>query len=131
MGLIRHYTDLIVWQKAFDFGCRIFELSRNWPREERYALTDQVRRSARSVSGNICESWAKRRYRAHFISKLTDADGELLESENWLRFARSHGYINQPEFDEHVELAREVGRMLGSMIRNPEPFLLSDDDKQS
>jgi len=126
MAAIRHVTDLVVWQKAFDMGCQIFELSRPWPVEERYALTDQIRRSSRSVSSNICEAWAKRRYEAHFVSKLTDADGELQETENWLRFAHAHGYINQGAFDTYVALKSEVGRMLGSMIHNPAPFILRD-----
>lgn len=127
MAAIRHVTDLVVWQKAFGMGCRIFELSKPWPVEERYALIDQIRRSARSVSSNICEAWAKRRYEAHFVSKLTDADGELQESENWLRFACAHGYIDQSTFDTHDALIREVGRMLGSMIQNPGPFILRDE----
>jgi four helix bundle protein len=121
---IRHFTDLVVWQKAFELGLRVFELSKAWPREERHALTDQVRRSSRSVSANIAEAWGQRRYEAHFISKLTDADGELLETENWLLFAKSHGYLIAKDFDELHGLMREVGPMLGSIMRNPEPFLL-------
>jgi four helix bundle protein len=121
---IRHFTDLIVWQKAFDLGLRVLELSRGWPREERYALTDQVRRSSRSVSANIAEAWGKRRYEAHFVSKLSDSDTELLETEDWLLFAKAHGYMAAPDFDELHALMREIGRMLGSIMQNPGPFLL-------
>ncbi len=123
---IRHFTDLVVWQKAFELGLRVFELSKLWPREERYALTDQVRRASRSVSSNIAEAWGKRRYEAHFISKLTDADGELLETENWMLFAKDHGYLAAKEFDALHSLMREIGPMLGSIMRNSGPFLLRD-----
>ena len=123
---IRHFTDLIVWQKAFDLGLRVREFSKTWPREEKYALIDQVRRSSRSVSANIAEAWGKRRYEAHFVSKLSDSDTELLETENWLMFAKEHGYLAAADFDSLHALMREVGRMLGSMMQHPEPFLLRD-----
>ncbi|MEO7414197.1 MAG: four helix bundle protein [Opitutaceae bacterium] len=123
---IRHFTDLIVWQKAFDLGLQAFECSKSWPREEKFALIDQVRRSSRSVSANICEAWGKRRYEAHFVSKLSDSDTELLESENWLMFANRHGYLTASDFDSLPEQMRQIGRMLGSMMQNPEPFLLRD-----
>lgn len=123
---IRHFTDLIVWQKAFDLGLRVLEFSKTWPHEEKYALIDQVRRSSRSVSANIAEAWGKRRYEAHFVSKLSDSDTELLETENWLMFAKEHGYLAAADFDALHALMREVGRMLGSMMQHPEPFLLRD-----
>jgi four helix bundle protein len=122
---IRHFTDLIVWQKAFDLGIRVFEKSKDWPKEERYALIDQVRRSSRSVGANISEAWGKRRYEAHFVSKLSDADTELLETENWLLFAQAHGYLSGPDFDSLYALMREVGKMLGSMMHKPGPFLIN------
>lgn len=87
-------------------------------------MTDQIRRAARSVGANLSEAWGKRRCEAHFISKLTDADGENHEIEHWLITANRDGYISQPEFDLLLEQKREVGRMLGSMIQNPGPFLL-------
>ena len=123
---IRHFTDLIAWQKAFDLGLRIFKQSKTWPREEQYALIDQVRRSSRSVSANIAEAWGKRRYEAHFVSKLSDADTELLETENWLRFAKEHDYLPANDFDLLHDLMREIGRMLGSIMQNPGPFLLHE-----
>jgi four helix bundle protein len=121
---IRHFTDLNVWQKAYALGLRVFDESKGWPREEMYALTDQVRRSSRSVSANIAEAWGKRRYEAHFVSKLSDADTELLETENWLTFARDHGYLARSAFDALYAMMREIGPMLGSMMQNPVPFLL-------
>ena len=126
MNPIRHFTDLVVWQKAYELGLRVFELSKPWPFDEKYALTDQVRRSSRSVSANIAEAWGKRRYEAHFVSKLSDADTELLETENWLMFARDHGYLTTGDFDALHILMREIGRMLGSIMSKPEPFLLRD-----
>lgn len=123
---IRHFSDLIVWQKAFDLGLRVYEFSKRWPPEEKFALIDQVRRSSRSVSANICEAWGKRRYEAHFVSKLSDSDTELLESENWLMFANRHGYLSLADFESLHEQMRAIGRMLGSMMQNPAPFLLRD-----
>ncbi len=125
MAAIRHFTDLIAYQKAFELGRDVFRVSKGWPSEERYALTDQVRRSARSVGANIAEAWGKRRYEAHFISKLSDADTELLETEHWLRCALDHAYIAQTQFDELHLLMRDIGRILGSLMQNPAPFLLS------
>ena len=122
---IRHFSDLIVWQKAFDLGLKVYEASKIWPKEERYSLTDQVRRSSRSISANIAEAWGKRRYEAHFVSKLTDADAELHETENWLRFALAHGYITEADFKMMTGLLDEVGRMLGSMMARPGSFLLA------
>lgn len=92
--------------------------------EERYSLTDQIRRAARSVGANIAEAWGKRRYEAHFVSKMTDADSENHEVEHWLLSAQRDGYIQESELTELLEMKREVGRMLGSMIQNPTPFLL-------
>lgn len=124
MAAIRHFTDLIVYQKAFDLGRRVFVASQAWPPEERFALTDQIRRSARSVGANISEAWGKRRYEAHFVSKLSDADTELLETEHWLLCSLDHGYLARSQFEILITLVREVGRMFGSMMQNPDPFLI-------
>jgi four helix bundle protein len=121
---ISHFTELKVHQKACDVAAQIFAISKRWPAEERYSLTDQIRRAARSVGANIAEAWGKRRYEAHFISKLTDADGENHEVEHWLLTAKRDGYLTEPEFVNLLEQKREVGRMLGSLIQNPGPFLL-------
>jgi four helix bundle protein len=120
---IRHFTDLIVWQKAHAIALEVFRLSRTWPPEERYALTDQVRRSSRSVGGNIAEAWGKRRYEASFVAKLVDADGEAHETEHWLINAEAHTYISAVQLAGLRSQLDEVGRMLGSMINNPIPFI--------
>ena len=103
---------------------RIFELSAKFPAEERYALTSQIRRSSRSVPMNLREAWAKRRYEAHFISKLTDCDGESNEADTSLKFALDCGYITAAHHETLTALNNEVGSMLGSMIKNPSPFLI-------
>jgi four helix bundle protein len=122
---IRSAKELIVYQKAYQLAMAIFSLSRKFPPEERYALTSQIRRSSRSVCLNLREAWAKRRYKAHFISKLTDCDGENSETDSSLDFALDCGYITDQQHTELVALCREVGKMLGSMIKNPSSFLIS------
>ena len=116
--------ELAVYQKAYDLAMRVFEASKSFPPEERYALTSQIRRSSRSVCLNLREAWAKRRYEAHFISKLTDCDGENNETASSLDFARDCGYISEDKHRELLELNREVGKMIGSMIKTPAPFLI-------
>ena len=122
--MVTHFTELNVYKKSFELAGRIFVLSKRWPPEERYSLTDQIRRAARSVGANIAESWGKRRYEAHFVSKLTDADSENHEVEHWLRSAHRDGYRSDLELSELIEIKREVGKMLVSMIQNPTPFIL-------
>lgn len=116
--------ELAVYQKAYDLAMRVFEASKSFPPEERYALTGQIRRSSRPVCLNLREAWAKRRYEAHFISKLTDCDGENNETDSSLDFARDCGYISEDKHRELLELNREVGKMIGSMIKTPAPFLI-------
>jgi len=123
---INSAKDLDVYKKAYELAMRIFELSKHFPPEERFALTGQVRRSSRSVCLNLREAWAKRRYEAHFISKLTDCDGENSETDSSLDFARDCRYISPEQHAELVGICHEVGKMLGSMIKHPNPFLLSD-----
>jgi four helix bundle protein len=123
---VQNVTELTVYRKAYELAMRIFEVSKRFPPEERYALTGQIRRSSRSVCMNLREAWAKRRYEAHFISKLTDCDGENAETETSLDFARDCGYISATEHRELTTLNREVGSMLGSMIKNPVKFLLNE-----
>jgi four helix bundle protein len=119
--------DLIVYQKGFELGRYAFQLTLRFPREETYALTSQLRRSARSECLNLREAWAKRRYEAHFVSKRTDADGEANETDSALDFALAHGYITDDEHRHATGLCCEVGKMLGAMIRNPESFLIPPD----
>ena len=104
----------------------VYDISKEFPDEERYALTSQIRRSSRSVCLNLREAWAKRRYEAHFISKLTDCDGENSETDSSIDFARDCGYISDQQHGELCGLSGEVGKMLGKMILNPRPFLTSD-----
>ena len=117
--------DLTAFKKAYSLAMEIFQLSRSWPPEERYSLTDQVRRSSRSVCANLRESWSKRRSEAHFISKLADADGENAETETWLDFATDCGYLNKGDHKRLCSMCREVGAMLGTMIKKPQSFLIS------
>jgi len=121
---INSAKDLRVYQKAYVLAMKIFSLSRDWPQEEKYSLTDQIRRSSRSVCANLREAWAKRRYEAHFISKLTDADGENAETDTWLDFACDCGYLSSEEHKRLAADCREVGTMLGSMLNTPGPFLI-------
>src|SRR2546426_8790131 len=121
---INSAKDLDVYKKAYEVAMRVFELSKHFPPEERFALTSQIQRSSRSVCLNLRESWAKRRYEAHFISKLTDCDGENSETDSSLDFAKDCMYINADQHAELTSLAGEVGKMLGSMIANPRSFLI-------
>src|SRR5437870_3206577 len=101
--------ELRVYAKAYELAMRAFELSKSFPAEERFALTGQIRRSSRSVCLNLREAWAKRRYEAHFISKLTDCDGENSETDSSLDFAKDCGYLTDQEHRELVERCGEVG----------------------
>ena len=124
--IIQNAKQLKVYQLAYKLSMRIFEISKRFTLEERWALTGQIRRSSRSVCLNLREAWAKRRYEAHFISKLTDCDGESNETDTSLDFARDCGYMTVAEFDELATQNRSVGRMLGSMIKDPSGFLISE-----
>jgi len=116
--------DLAAYQAAYNLAMEIFRASKSWPAEERYSLTDQIRRSSRSISANLSEAWGKRRYVAHFTSKLTDADGENLETQTWLNFARDCGYLPGGDFTKLYADSEEVGRLLGGMLAKPEAFCL-------
>jgi len=122
MTQIQNYTDLRVYQLSFESAMRIFELSKAWPREEKYSLIDQIRRSSRSVCGNIAEAWRKRRYPAHFVSKLTDADTEAAETEVWLDFAHKCGYLGDSEYVSLHQNYNHICGMLTQMINKPEPW---------
>ena len=124
---VQSAKELTVYKKAYAVAMRVFELSKRFPAEERFALTGQIRRSSRSVCNNLREAWAKRRYPSHFVSKLTDCDGENNETDTSLDFARDCGYITSAEHRELAAQCAEVGKMPGSMINNPDPFLLSQN----
>ena len=117
--------ELTVYRKAYTLAIDIFHLTTSFPAEERYSLTSQIRRSSRSVCLNLREAWAKRRYAAHFVSKLTDCDGENSETDTSLDFARDCKYITDEDHQALTTRCAEVGRMLGSMMSRPEGFLLT------
>ncbi len=119
---IAGFRDLRVYQLAFSAQQEIFELSKSFPKEEKYSLTDQIRRSSRSVGANIAEAWQKRRYPAHFVSKLSDSDGEQAETQHWLDTALACEYITRDQHAALLETMQSVGRMLGRMIASPESF---------
>lgn len=121
---IKSAKDLKVYKKAYALAMEVYRLSKSWPPEERYSLTDQIRRSSRSVCSNLREAWAKRRYEAHFISKLTDSNGENSETDTWLDFAFDCGYLIPSDYEHLSEECRQIGAMLGAMIAEPKPFLL-------
>ena len=123
---VRSAKELTVYKKAYALAMRIFEITKRFPKDEQYALTGQIRRSSRSVPMCLREAWAKRRYPAHFVSKLTDCDGENSETDTSLDFAKDCGYITDAEHQELTSQCIEVGKMLGSMIDNPDPFLTPD-----
>jgi four helix bundle protein len=124
--VIKSAKNLTVYAKAYEVAMRVFDVSKRFPREEQYALTSQIRRSSRSICMNLREAWAKRRYSAHFVGKLTDSDGETSETDTSLDFARDCKYITKEEHFALTSLCTEVGKMLGAMIQNPDPFLISD-----
>ncbi len=116
------FRDLKVYQKARKLSREIFAVTKTFPKEEMYSLTDQIRRSSRSIGANIAEAWAKRRYEKHFVSKLTDSDGEQQETQHWIGVAFDCGYISETQGREFVDKCLEVGRMLGGMISKAELF---------
>ncbi|MBA4134628.1 MAG: diversity-generating retroelement protein bAvd family protein [Flavobacterium sp.] len=116
------FRELLAYKMGFQLSMEIFQLSKSFPIEEKYSLTDQIRRSSRSVCANIAEAYRKRRYVAHFISKLTDSDGENSETNVWLEFAYECNYINKEVFLDLSGKTQEVGKLINFMINNPEKF---------
>jgi four helix bundle protein len=116
------HRDLKVYQLAYKLAMEIFHLSKHFPREELYSLTDQIRRSSRSVAANIAEGFRKRRYPNMLVSKLTDSDGEATETQVWLDFALDCGYMSQDNRDRLTAGYEEVGKMLSGMMAHPEKF---------
>jgi four helix bundle protein len=116
------FKELLAYKKSFELAMEIFDLSKTFPKEEKYSLTDQIRRSSRSVSANIAESYRKRRYVNHFISKLTDSDAENSETFVWLEFSLQCKYINQETFEILNKKSIEIGKLINYMINNPNKF---------
>ncbi len=121
---IASFKDLRVYQLAFQLQQELFEASKRFPPEERYALTDQLRRSSRSVGANLAEAWQKRRYIAHFMSKVTDADGEQAESQHWIDTAAACQYISEDQRKDWTKGLSRVGQMLGAMLAQPDKFCM-------
>lgn len=119
---IESFRDLKVYQKAFALQQEVFELTKSSPKEELYSLTDQLRRSSRSIGANISEAWQRRRYVANFVSKLTDSDSEQAETQHWIDTAFACRYISEEVHTDLLEKCREIGKMLGSMMAKPEYF---------
>ena len=120
--MLRGHRDLKVYQLAYKLAMEIFDLSKGFPREERYSLTDQIRRSSRSVAANIAEGFRKRRYPNMLVNKLTDSDGEATETQVWLDFGFDCGYMSQENRDRLTAGYEEVGKMLSGMMANPARF---------
>lgn len=124
------FKDMKVYQVAFKAAMMIFKLSKRFPPEEKYSLTDQVRRSSRSVTAQYAEGYRKKRYPLHFVAKMTDSDGENAEPQVWLDYAVACGYVTQADVDPIIEMTVEVGKMLGDMIENHEKYGARSPDKK-
>ena len=116
------FSDLLVYKKSFDLAMSIFEVSKFFPREEMYSLTDQIRRSSRSTNICLVEAYRKLRYKAHFISKLSDSDMENSETKGWLKFALDCKYLSLEQYSEFAVKSDEVGKLLNHMMNNPEKY---------
>ncbi len=128
--VIRNHGDLDVYRMAFDAAMRIFELSRGFPPEEKYSLTDQIRRSSRSVAANLAEAWRRRRYQAAFIQSLCRCEAEAAETQVWLEFAVKCGYLDREQGRAlYVEYDHVIGKLV-NMINHPESFLLHGSEKR-
>ena len=119
---ISSFKDLRVYKLAFELQQQIFETSKRFSVEERYALTDQIRRASRSIGANLAEAWQKRRYVAHFVSKLTDADGEQAETQHWLKHSHGLQFFSEKEQDALLAKRSRIGQMLGTIMAKPEKF---------
>jgi len=124
MAKIVSHTELRVYKLSFELGMEIYKITQSFPKEEKYSLTDQIRRSSRSVSGNIAEAWRKRRYPKSFVAKLSDSDGEAAETQVWFEYALGCNYISQELFNELNEKYNHLLGMLVTMMINPDKWSL-------
>ncbi len=122
MSYVKSYKELEVYKKSRILSREIFELTREFPKEEKYSLVNQVRCSSRSIGAQIAESWGKRKYERHFILKLTDADSEQFETQHWIEVSYECGYINQPKMENIINQCESIGKMLYSMINKSSSF---------
>ena len=116
------FQDLLAYQKSFSLAMKIFEITKSFPKEEMYSLTDQIRRSSRSVPANIAEAYRKRVYPKHFHSKLTDSDAENSETQVWMEFSLKCNYISESIYNELLNESNEVGKLINFMLLNPQKF---------
>lgn len=123
------FKELIVYKKSFSLAMEVYEISKNFPKEEKYSLTDQIRRSSRSVCANIAEAYRKRIYVKHFISKLTDSDAENSETMVWLDFSFACGYLPVEKHKEMTQQVVEVGKLINYMILHPEKYGCKNDNE--
>lgn len=124
---IRSFRELRVWQNAMELAMRIFEVTKAFPVEERYSLTDQIRRSSRSVAANIAEAWRKRRYPAAFVSKLSDAEAEACETQTWIEFALRCHYCDSTTAEELDKRCEDILGQLVMMIQSPEKWTIHNE----
>jgi four helix bundle protein len=122
MAKIESFRDLNVYRLAMELQQEVFALSKGFPREELYSLTDQIRRASRAIGANVAESWHKRRYPAHFVSKLTDADAEQAETQHWLDTAFACEYLVAARHKVLLQKCERIGRMLGTMMNQADAF---------
>lgn len=123
LGHVQSFRDLVVYRRSHQLQQELFRLSKRFPKDETFSLTDQIRRSSRSIGANLAEAWAKRRYEKHFISKLTDSDGEQMETQHWIETALDCEYIDQKTGAQLLDRCLEIGRMLGGMMKKPICFV--------
>lgn len=126
---ITRHQDLDVYRKSFDAAMQIFEVSKRFPKEETYSLTDQIRRSSRSVCANLAEAWRRRRYQASFVNKLNDSEGEAAETQTWLEFAVKCGYLNKEKGRTLFKTYDEIISILVPMINHPGSWVLPSGRK--
>lgn len=129
--MIKHHKDLEIYKIGFDTAMKIYELSKKFPKEETYSLTDQIRRSSRSVCANLAEAWRKRRYEAAFRAKLNDSEAEAAETQTWIEFAVKCNYLDVETGRELYSSYNQILSGLVNMIRNPSPWLMQYSDKTS
>lgn len=123
------FKELIVYKKAFTLAMEVYEVSKSFPKEEKYSLTDQIRRSSRSVCANVAEAYRKRLYVKHFISKLTDSDAENSETIVWLDFSSECDYLSKEKHEKLTQEAIEIGKLLNYMMLHPEKYGCKNDNE--
>lgn len=128
MEYVKSFKDLDVYKLSRELSKEIYEHSKKFPKEEMYSLTDQIRRSSRSVGAQIAEAWGKRKYEKHFVSKLTDADAEQLETQHWIETATDCAYVTSEIAENFLTRYSSIGKMLNSMIKKSESFCANEEE---